>query len=245
MLDLEKIQIIDLFPSIQGEGFLMGKRHIFIRVSGCNLKCKFKNSICDTAYSSYKPEKGKFTLDQVTDLVQSDSATHICLTGGEVCLYPDMITWVKQAFPHHHLTIETNGTLFPGNQIAQQVDLVSISPKMLSSIDPQDQLKERRSIWINRSHETIASWILYGKQTQLKYVVADEEDVKEAIKHIELIEKELKIRINRDEVYLMPAGASFDELCKTRPIVGELAMQYGFSLTDRIQFNFFGNKREA
>lgn len=246
MTDFNKTPIIDLFESPQGEGSLTGIRHFFIRTSGCNLRCNFANSICDTSYSSFAPERSKFSLSDVVEYIESHSnISHICLTGGEPTLYPDFIKWIRMTFPNHHLTIETNGTIFPGKEIAKNIDLASISPKMLSSIDPSDVLKSTREEYIRKSNLHIADWIYYAKQTQLKYVTSCEKDIYEILNHITLIEKKIGESLNRDFIYLMPAGSSFEELCQTRPIVGELAKKYGFSISDRIQFNFFGSKREA
>lgn len=247
-MNFEKTPVIDLFSSIQGEGSLTGIRHIFIRTSGCNLRCVFKNSICDTEYSSFRPEKSKFSLEDIVKFVRKDPATHICLTGGEPCLYPDFIKWVRMSFPFHHLTIETNGTIFPGEEVAQLIDLASISPKMHSSNPEHIEGFSRREREIDSSAWNIKNWIDNAKQTQLKYVIAEENNIDEVIDHIHSIEAFFSgspKRLGGDYVYLMPAGSSFEELCKTRPLVGKLAMEYGLSVTDRIQFNFFGSKREA
>lgn len=246
MNGFENVPVIDLFVGIQGEGMLSGFRHVFVRVSGCNLRCKFKNSICDTAYSSFSPEKGKFSLEDIASLINEDQALNICLTGGEPCLYPDFIKWMKMSFPNKALTIETNGTIFPGEEIARYIDLVSISPKMITTANPDEPGYDRRASLIHGSAETIVMWLeSSAKEIQLKYVVADENDVIEAINHLKEIEKVSGQGIQKDFVYLMPAGSSFEELCETRPIVGDLALKYGFSLSDRLQFNFWGSKREA
>lgn len=244
MVEFDKTPIVDLFVSVQGEGGLAGQRSIFIRTSCCNLRCKFKNSICDTPYSSYNPEKGKFTLKNVVDLVSEDPARYIVLTGGESTLYPDFIKWVKMSFPHHHLTLETNGTIYDKDLI-RFVDLWSISPKMLSSIDPEDSSKEIRKALIEKTVNNISMIVENGRDVQLKYVVADEQDVLEALDHVNKIEDCLGEKMNRDSVYLMPAGSNFEELSKVRPIVGDLAIKYNFSLTDRIHINFWNDKREA
>ena len=51
----------------------VGVPHILIRTSGCNLRCTFKGSICDTAYSSWNPEKGKYSLNDVVDIIIMNS----------------------------------------------------------------------------------------------------------------------------------------------------------------------------
>ena len=247
MTEFDKTPIIDLFRSVQGEGSLAGIRTIFIRTSGCNLRCKFKNSICDTAYSSYKPEKGKFTLEQVVDFVKNDSATHICLTGGEPCLYPDFIKWIKMTFPVHHLTVETNGTIPIDEKTAALIDLASISPKMLSSVDPEDSERERRELWIKHSSAPIVKLLQNAKQSQLKYVVASEDDLKEIEKHVHEIEERLgkDTHLNRDCIYLMPACSNLQDMLRVSPIVGDLAVAYSYSFSPRLQYLCWGEKREA
>lgn len=247
MTEFDKTPIIDLFVSIQGEGSLSGIRTIFIRTSGCNLRCKFKNSICDTAYSSYNPEKGKFTLEQIVDFIKRDSATHICLTGGEPCLYPDFIKWVKMTFPTHHLTVETNGTIPIDEKTAALIDLASISPKMLSSVDPEDSERERRELWIKHSSAPIVKLLQNAKQSQLKYVVADEDDLKEIEEHIHEIEERLgnNTYLNKDVIYLMAACSCTKDMLTYSTVAGDLAMKYGYSFSPRLQYLCWGEKREA
>ena len=64
------LPINEIYTCLQGEGKLMGIPHILIRVSGCRLRCQFANSFCDTPYSSWKPEKGKFTYDDVRNFYE-------------------------------------------------------------------------------------------------------------------------------------------------------------------------------
>ena len=55
-----------MFVSTQMEGSLSGVPSIFLRVSGCNLTCCFKNSRCDTPYASFNPEKSKYkSIDEI------------------------------------------------------------------------------------------------------------------------------------------------------------------------------------
>ena len=59
------IPINEIYTCLQGEGKLTGVPHILIRVTGCRLRCQFANSFCDTPYSSWGPEKGKFTYQDI------------------------------------------------------------------------------------------------------------------------------------------------------------------------------------
>jgi len=74
-----ELKIAELFYSIQGEGSLVGVPSVFIRTSGCNLRCAW----CDTPYTSWQPEGADLTLGQIVDEVKAHPARHVVVTGGE------------------------------------------------------------------------------------------------------------------------------------------------------------------
>ena len=117
------LKITEIFPSVQGEGLRQGEPTIFIRLSGCNLKCSF----CDTKYA-WK-EGQQYSVDQVLEEVrkirQSFPAQWICITGGEPLLQD--IDRLTKALKKKGLKIqvETNATLYR----TLPVDWYSISPK--------------------------------------------------------------------------------------------------------------------
>ena len=73
-----KYKINDIFYSIQGEGYYTGNAVIFIRFSGCNLKCSF----CDTDHSRYK----FLTKEEIYTKIKKFNSKHIIFTGGEPTL---------------------------------------------------------------------------------------------------------------------------------------------------------------
>lgn len=144
--NIKTIPICELFVSIQGEGIRAGYPAIFIRVSGCNLRCVFGNTICDTAYSSFSPEKGSVTTDDVFDFCckKHGQVRDIVITGGEPMLYKDQLIKMMNAIAHRReyeqgdnycypvFTIETNGTLpiIEDEDIPDAQLLISCSPKL-------------------------------------------------------------------------------------------------------------------
>ena len=106
------LRITEIFYSIQGEGELVGVPSVFVRTSGCNLRCAW----CDTPYASWNPEGRRWSAQEVFEKVVSFSgASHVVLTGGEPMLAPDLPELA--ALLHAagwHITIETAGTLPPG-----------------------------------------------------------------------------------------------------------------------------------
>ena len=79
--------IAEIFHSLQGEGELTGVPSVFVRTSGCNLRCNW----CDTPYASWNPEGTPHTVEQVVEAVQAHpAARHVVLTGGEPMIAPDL-----------------------------------------------------------------------------------------------------------------------------------------------------------
>ena len=76
------MKISELFFSIQGEGELTGIPSVFVRTSGCNLRCRW----CDTKYSSWTPEGENVDIEELVEKVCSYPARHVVITGGEPML---------------------------------------------------------------------------------------------------------------------------------------------------------------
>lgn len=110
-------KINEIFYSLQGEGFYTGTAAIFIRFSGCNLKCDF----CDTLH-----ESGEFLSDEeILQKISLFESKHIVLTGGEPSLWIDEEFVGKLKSAGYYVQIETNGT----HPIPQNVDWTTCSPK--------------------------------------------------------------------------------------------------------------------
>lgn len=149
-----KLPIIELFTSIQGEGLYSGVPSVFVRVTGCNLRCIFKNSICDTPYSSFNPEKPKFTVeDVVKELINHPEVNHLVITGGEPTLYDlkGFLEEVKNSLEKEDdvryltlvTTIETNGTSEIPFGILERSDLISTSPKLSTSCLSDEEIEKK------------------------------------------------------------------------------------------------------
>lgn len=112
-------RVNEIFYSLQGEGFWAGRAAVFVRFSGCNLRCPF----CDTNFADYQ----ELTAKQITDRIQSltTDCKFIVLTGGEPTLQIDR--QLIQALHAHgyYLSIETNGT----QPVPEGIDWVTCSPK--------------------------------------------------------------------------------------------------------------------
>src|SRR6187402_924568 len=97
--------ISEIFYSLQGEGELTGVPSVFVRTSGCNLRCSW----CDTPYASWNPEGEPRSVAQIVSAVQAHaSARHVVLTGGEPMIAKEIreLAAALKAL-EYHITIET------------------------------------------------------------------------------------------------------------------------------------------
>lgn len=202
------IPVIEMFASIQGEGLYAGVPTIFIRFSGCNLRCIFKGSICDTPYSSFHPEKGLYNnMDEFVNEFfklseQYPAINQICLTGGEPLLHKDIISKflseIRKKSEHiWTITVETNGTIpvFDKNII----DLYSVSPKLSSSVGDINNLPKGVTKEMIEQHDKIRINIdnLYNIvqeqgvcMCQLKFVYSGKQSIEDILNlRRQLIEK--------------------------------------------------------
>ena len=227
------MKISELFFSIQGEGELTGVPSVFVRTSGCNLRCRW----CDTKYASWKPEGENVTINDLLDKVCSYPARHVVISGGE-----PMIAKGIEEFTHllkesgKHITIETAGTISP-NGI--QCDLASLSPKLSDSTPKEGDINKE---WIDRheskrlDYDILSEWVnLYN--FQLKFVVSKEEEIKEIQNVISRIEG----KILPEKVLLMPEGIDPDTLRSRYDLLIDLCKENGYRLCHRLQIDLFGN----
>ncbi len=114
-----KYRINEIFYSLQGEGRWTGRAAIFVRFSGCNLRCDF----CDTDFHDFEEMDETLLLARIKEV--SPQCRFIVLTGGEPTLQltPQLIDLLHQH--HYYIAMETNGTLcYP-----ESIDWVTCSPK--------------------------------------------------------------------------------------------------------------------
>lgn len=112
--------IVEIFESLQGEGFNTGMPCIFIRFGKCNLACPW----CDTPYNQFEP----WSMAAILQKVRSFSAKNIIITGGEPTIVPHLTELLDQLKNlGYFLAIETNGL----KPIPSQIDYIATSPKRL------------------------------------------------------------------------------------------------------------------
>ena len=227
--------ISEIFYSHQGEGSLAGTPSVFVRTSGCNLRCAW----CDTPYASWKPTGTEMTLHQILAEVEKHPTRFVVVTGGEPMIakgMPDLLRALREA--GKHITIETAGTVTPS---AIACDLASISPKLANSTP---NAAEAGEAWVQRHENTrfqpaiIRQWCEQF-DFQLKFVISSENDVREAIDLVD----QLGIPVPAHKVLLMPEGLDAESLRARTQLLIDVCKRTGYRLAPRLHIDWFGNKR--
>ena len=224
--------ICELYKSIQGEGLLTGTESIFVRTSGCNLRCSF----CDTPFSSWQPEGKQQTVDEIVQQCVRLECSHVVLTGGEPMLQKEVVLLTEGLKANDlHITIETAGTI----DRPVQCDLMSISPKLSNSTPAV----ARAGDWTER-HERdrhqpqVIAALTKRYEYQLKFVVDEPSDCEEILSYLAEFPD-----INSDRVLLMPQGVVIEDLQQREQWVKPFCDQHQFQLCRRMHIVWFGNKR--
>jgi len=227
------MRIAELFYSIQGEGKLMGVPSVFVRVSGCNLRCVW----CDTPYASWNPEGQEVRVAEIVDRVSAFGASHVVVTGGEPMIMPDLAELCEGLKGQdYHITIETAGTVFE----PVKVDLASVSPKLANSTPTLRE--EGRFARVHEEHrlnvKAIQKFIDNSPEIQLKFVVSDPGDMAEIHEVLGKLQRWLP-----GDVLLMPEGTERETLDSRSGWISEACKREGYRFCPRLHVMLYGNRR--
>jgi 7-carboxy-7-deazaguanine synthase len=225
------VKISEIFYSIQGEGSLVGVPSVFVRTSGCNLRCVW----CDTPYTSWAPEGVDWPIERILETVDSFHASHVVVTGGEPMMAPQIGELTHRLRQHClHVTIETAGTV----HAPVACDLMSISPKLRNSTP----LERDGGRWAQQ-HERLRWQPLVMKELiatypyQLKFVIADPQDLAE----VNQIRDALGTP--RANILLMPEGTNAETIRERGVWLAEVCKEHGYRFSPRLHVDLWGNKR--
>ncbi len=222
----------EIFTSLQGEGRYAGHPSLFVRTSGCNLRCTW----CDTPHTSWRSDGRAVDVESV--LAETEvwrDVEHAVVTGGEPMLHPDLPRLVDGLGERGHLvTIETAATRFIEGL---RPHLFSLSPKLSNSRPGPRHRAEQRLHDGNNRHDLIPRFLDAGCQVQVKYVVQGPGDLPEILEHVG------RWRIPRNLVYLMPEGVSREVLMERSRVVAGICRDEGFRFTGRLHIELWGNTR--
>lgn len=149
------LRLTEIFYSLQGEADTAGRPTVFVRLTGCPLRCTY----CDTTYSF---EGGKrWSLDEILTTIKSHNTPYVCITGGEPLAQPNCIPLLNQLCElGFDVSLETSGAL----------DVSNVDPRVSKVLD----LKTPAS---GEMHRNLSSnFDFLTPKDQIKFVICDRED---------------------------------------------------------------------
>ena len=149
------LRITEIFLSLQGESLSVGLPTVFVRLTGCPLRCQY----CDTEYAFHGGERK--TGEEILKTVADFGVANVCVTGGEPLAQPDCLPLMKQLCDQgYDVSIETSGAL-PVKDIDPRVSKVM-------DLKTPDSMEQSRNLWEN------LNWL--SPRDQLKFVICSRED---------------------------------------------------------------------
>ena len=183
------MKINEIFYSLQGEGKWTGRPNIFIRTTGCNLRCSY----CDTKYAYY--DGTEMSIVQILKNISKFSCKYLCITGGEPLLQKDIYKLIETLLKNKYkICLETNGSM--------NIKKIPDNKSILISLDikcPSSKMHKKNYL------ENIS---LLKKKDQIKFIIGNQDDYKYA--------KELLKKYNPAcDVFLQPVwGTDLKKLSK-------------------------------
>jgi 7-carboxy-7-deazaguanine synthase len=217
--------VSEIFHSIQGEGILAGTPSVFIRLSGCPLRCKW----CDTQYAWDANDGEEISIPEIVNKVIHWPCRFVVITGGEPMMnpqLPELTAALKER--NKHITVETSGINFIAGI---SCDLMSISPKLSNSVQPGEKIPAIE--YISSLKQLVRRY-----PYQLKFVVDSADDLPEIQKTLRQIGG-----VSTEKVMLMPQAKKRDELLAKSPMVAKMCVENGFAFCQRLHILLYDGER--
>ena len=151
----ERLKLTEIFLSLQGESSYAGWPTVFVRLTGCPLRCVY----CDTTYAFHGGQWKGF--DQILDEVAALGARHVCVTGGEPLAQKNVIELLKRLCDEGYaVSLETSGAL----------DVSAVDPRVMRVVDVKtpDSGEVERNLWSNLDQLT--------SHDEVKFVICSRSD---------------------------------------------------------------------
>ena len=168
------LEVTEIYKSVQGESTYMGLPCVFVRLTGCNLRCVW----CDTTHAFYDGKK--LSVDQVLDQVKSYGVNLVEITGGEPLLQKEVFPLMKSLLKNKfQVMLETSGSLSIENVPVEVIKIIDL--KCPGSGE------ENKNLWNNLNHLVPTD--------EIKFVIADRIDYEWSKKVLQSYELDKKVQI--------------------------------------------------
>ena len=153
------MKVSEIFYSIEGEGIEIGRPEVFIRLTGCNLRCDW----CDTKYALNDGKE--MSIDEIIQEIRRYPCKNISITGGEPLLQREELLELVEGLKemNYWIQLNTNGTIFD-QRIFELVDLITMDCKC-----PSSGMKSDLKVLARTKNS-------FSFKLQLKFIISNEED---------------------------------------------------------------------
>ena len=226
----------EVFYSFQGEGPTLGTPSVFLRLATCNLACTW----CDTKYTwdwarhDYSLEVMSMDCREVEERILSlcqneNRCRNLVITGGEPLLQQEELVSLVASLKteHFRFEVETNGTIAPSQQLAQDIDQWNVSPKLSSSGNPEDR----------RTLPPVLETFRQLPNAYFKFVVVAPGDVDEVCGLRD------KYSLPAQRIILMPEGQTPEAIRDRSQWLSEACIREGFRFSTRLHILLWGDQR--
>lgn len=152
---MDTLRITEIFYSLQGESSTIGLPTVFVRLTGCPLRCQY----CDTEYAFTGGDN--YSLDQIMDQVAKDKPPYVCVTGGEPLAQKNCLPLLTRLCDEgYNTSLETSGA----------ISLEGVDPrvKKVMDIKTPDSAEAAKNLWANLDYIT--------ENDEIKFVICSRED---------------------------------------------------------------------
>jgi 7-carboxy-7-deazaguanine synthase len=167
----ERLRVTEIFHSLQGEAASVGIPTVFVRLTGCPLRCRY----CDTEYAFYGGEW--HSIDEVLTEVERHGARYVCVTGGEPLAQPNCAKLLARLCDAgHRVSLETSGAM----------DIGGLDPRVVRVMDWKTPGSGEQA------RNRLENLDLLTPQDQVKFVLCDRADyewAKQALREHALAER--------------------------------------------------------
>jgi 7-carboxy-7-deazaguanine synthase len=222
------MKLSEIFQSIQGEGNTQGVNSLFIRFSGCSLRCVD----CDSKYTWKKDQLEVFDVD-VYEKIKKSNTKHIVFTGGEPLLHLNRILEIIHEFPLHTYEIETNGVIKHNNNKLDVLFKI-LNYDVQFNISPKGNFKQE--VPLNTEPNLIN--LLQNVGT---YIVKFLFDSTEDFNYIKNVVKQYNI--NNDRIWVQPKAITSEDAKNLITKHFDYIINEGWNISLRSHVFLFGNNK--
>jgi organic radical activating enzyme len=233
----------EIFAALQGEGASIGRPCVFVRLSRCNLACRW----CDTAYTWHfegdnRPHAdGQHFTRADNQVTWSEAQTaariqalgghlpspRLVITGGEPLLQGPALARMLGHLPGWQVEVETNGTVAPAPTLDPLIGQFNVSPKLAHSGNPAD---------LALPPARLDAWAA-DPRAWFKFVVATPDDVAQ-VRALAAVHA-----MPAQRIFLMAEGRDSATLRSRQRWLADLCLTHGYSLSDRLHIHLSGDTR--